>query len=226
VIIDLPRAAPAGLPVQVAGPRNANDISASAAGAIAELSRAPDAMAQPDHDSTDSKPVVVVIADNADLNAFVCQALSQRYRVRAALDGRSGLELARAHRPDLIVSDIMMPQLSGEQVLAEVRADPVLANTPVLILTARADDRSRLALLEAGANDFLPKPFQLGELQVRVDNLVNLRRAEAHLRTLRVTVERERIALELHRTVVQQLFAISLKLSLDPWTDFGAVGAG
>ncbi|OBB87073.1 ATP-binding protein [Mycobacterium sp. 852002-30065_SCH5024008] len=213
VVIDLPRAAPAGLPVQSAGPRNADGIRASAAGAIAELSRSPDALVQPDHDSTDSKPVVVVIEDNADLNAFVCQALSQRYRVKAALDGRSGLELARAHRPDLIVSDIMMPQLSGEQVLAEVRADPMLANTPVLILTARADDRSRLALLEAGANDYLPKPFQLGELQVRVDNLVNLRRAEAHLRTLRVVVERERIALELHRTVVQELFAISLKLS-------------
>lgn len=213
VIIDLPRAGPAGLPVQCAGPRNTGDISASAAGAIAELSRAPDAMAQLDHDSADSKPVIVVIEDNVDLNALVHQSLSQRYRVRAALDGRSGLELARTHRPDLIVCDIMMPQLSGEQVLAEVRADPMLANTPVLILTARADDRSRLALLEAGANDYLPKPFQLGELQVRVDNLVNLRRAEAHLRTLRVTVERERIALELHRTVVQQLFAISLKLS-------------
>ena len=108
----------------------------------------------------------------------------------------------------------MMPQLSGDQLLTEVRADRVLANTPVLILTARADDRSRLALLQAGANDYLPKPFQLGaQLQVRVDNLVNLRLAEAHVRTLRVASERERIALELHRTVIQRLFFISLQLS-------------
>ncbi|MGO9927912.1 MAG: ATP-binding protein [Mycobacterium sp.] len=213
VTVDLPRAAPAGLPVHAAGTVSADHASAGAAGAIAELTRAPSAPVQPEPDIADSKPVIVVIEDNADLNAFVCQALSRRYRVRAAFDGRSGLELVRSHRPDLIVCDIMMPQLSGDQLLTEVRGDPLLANTPVLILTARADDRSRLALLEAGANDYLPKPFQVGELQVRVDNLVNLRRAEAHLRTLRVASERERIALELHRTVVQRLFSISLKLS-------------
>lgn len=155
----------------------------------------------------------MVIEDNVDLNAFVCQALSPHYRVKAAFDGRSGLELARAHRPDLIVCDIMMPQLSGDELLHQVRADPVLANTPVLILTARADDQSRLALLQAGANDYLSKPFQLGELRARVDNLVNLRLAEAHTRTLRVAAERERIALELHRSVTQRLFLISLQLS-------------
>ena len=211
VIVDLPRAAPAGLPVHEADTRGADPASASAAGAIAELTRASNAPAEPD--VADSKPVIVVIEDNADLNAFVCQALSHRYRVKPAFDGRSGLELVRSHRPDLVVCDVMMPQLSGDQLLTEVRTDPVLANTPVLILTARADDPSRLALLEAGANDYLPKPFQLGELQVRVDNLVNLRRAEARLRTVRVANERERIALELHRTVIQRLFAISLKLS-------------
>lgn len=212
VIVDLPRAAPAGLPVLAAGTRSGHDTGI-AAGAIAELTPAPTAPAPRDRDSAATKPVVVVIEDNVDLNSFICQSLSDRYRIEAAFDGRSGLELARTHRPDLIVSDIMMPHLSGDQLLKEVRQDPVLANTPVLILTARADDVSRLALLEAGANDYLPKPFQLGELQARVNNLVDLRRAEAHLRTSRVAAERERIALELHRTVVQRLFAISLQLS-------------
>lgn len=224
VIVDLPRAAPAGLPVHSAGTGSADRASADAAGAIAELTRASKAPTGSQPDVADSKPVIVVIEDNADLNAFVCQALSQRYRVEPAFDGRSGLELVRSQRPDLVVCDVMMPQLSGDQVLAEMRADPALANTPVLILTARADDRSRLALLEAGANDYLPKPFQLGELQVRADNLVNLRRAEAHLRTVRVAHERERIALELHRTVIQRLFGISLKLSaLLPLTRVPAV---
>ncbi len=213
VIVDLPRAAPAGLPVCSAGMRSADGTSASAAAAIAELTGAAQAPARRDPDTTESKPVIVVIEDDVDLNDFVCHALSRQYRVEAAFDGQSGLELARAHRPDLIVCDIMMPRLSGDRLLTEVRADPVLTNTPVLILTARADDQSRLALLEAGANDYLPKPFQLSELHVRVNNLVNLRRAEAHLRTLRVASERERIALELHRTVVQRLFSISLQLS-------------
>ena len=213
VVVGLPRSAPAGLPVHAAGPDSAGRTSPDAAGAIAELTRIWNPPAQREPDIADSKPVIVVIEDNVDLNALVCQALSHRYRVKAAFDGRSGLELARSLRPDLIVCDIMMPQLSGDQLLTEVRADRVLANTPVLILTARADDRSRLALLQAGANDYLPKPFQLGELQVRVDNLVNLRLAEAHVRTLRVAGERERIALELHRTVIQRLFFISLQLS-------------
>lgn len=213
VIVDLPRSAPAGLPVHAAGPDSAERTRANAAGAIAELIRTSNPPTQREPDIADSKPVIVVIEDNIDLNALVYQALSHRYRVEPAFDGQSGLELARSLRPDLIVCDVMMPQLSGDQLLTEVRADPMLANTPVLILTARADDQSRLALLQAGANDYLPKPFQLGELQVRVDNLVNLRLAEAHLRTLRVASERERIALELHRTVIQRLFSISLLLS-------------
>ncbi|HYB34502.1 MAG TPA: ATP-binding protein [Mycobacterium sp.] len=213
VIVDLPQAAPAGLPVHAAAPHSADRTRIDAAAAIAELTPASNARAEREPEIADSKPVIVVVEDNVDLNAMVCQALSHRYRVEAAFDGRSGLELARSQRPDLIVCDIMMPQLGGDQLLTEVRADPVLANTPVLMLTARADDRSRLALLRAGANDYLPKPFQLGELQARVDNLVNLRLAEAHLRTLRVASERERIALELHRTVIERLFSIGLELS-------------
>lgn len=213
VIVDLPRLAPAGLPVQPASPRGDERSSPDPAGAIAEITAISTTSAHGEPDTADSKPVIVVIEDNVDLNAFVCQALSPHYRVKAAFDGRSGLELARAHRPDLIVCDIMMPQLSGDELLHQVRADPVLANTPVLILTARADDQSRLALLQAGANDYLSKPFQLGELRARVDNLVNLRLAEAHTRTLRVAAERERIALELHRSVTQRLFLISLQLS-------------
>ncbi|VBA59683.1 ATP-binding protein [Mycobacterium attenuatum] len=213
VIVDLPRLAPAGLPVHAATPHSTEHISPEAAGAIADITAISAASAQRESEIADSKPVIVVVEDNVDLNAFVCQALSPHYRVKAAFDGRSGLELARAYRPDLIVCDIMMPHLSGDELLNLVRADPALANTPVLILTARADDQSRLAVLRAGANDYLSKPFQLGELRVRVDNLVNLRLAEAHSRTLRVAAERERIALELHRSVIQRLFLISLQLS-------------
>jgi len=109
-----------------------------AAATIAELTPASNAPAEREPDIAGSEPVIVVVEDNVDLNAMVCQALSHRYRVEAAFDGRSGLELARSQRPDLIVCDIMMPQLGGDQLLTEVRADPVLANTPVLMLTARA----------------------------------------------------------------------------------------
>ncbi|WP_330255435.1 ATP-binding protein [Nocardia sp. NBC_00565] len=214
VVVDLPRTAPAGTPVRAAAPDAEQERqSLDPVAAIAELTTTADSPTGRPSVAAPSRPVVVVVEDNADLNAVIQQALSGRYRTLAASDGRSGLELARSCRPDLIICDIMMPLLSGDQLLAEVRADQVLANTPVLILSARADDESRLALLQAGANDYLPKPFTLSELHARVDNLVNLRLAEARLRTVRIAGERERIAIELHRTVIHRLFALSLQLS-------------
>ncbi|MGO4613863.1 ATP-binding protein [Nocardia sp. 2YAB30] len=214
VIVDLPRTAPAGTPVRaVASDTELERELRDPVESIAELTSMADSVPGRSPVAPPSRPVVVVVEDNADLNAVIRQALSGPYRVLAAFDGRSGLELARSCRPDVIISDIMMPRLSGDQLLAEVRADPLLANTPVLILSARADDQSRLALLRAGANDYLPKPFSLTELHARVDNLVNLRLAEARLRTVRIAGERERIAIELHRTVIHRLFSVSLQLS-------------
>ncbi|WP_169813484.1 ATP-binding protein [Nocardia vaccinii] len=213
ITIDLPVFAPVGTPVPAgtdgddAGARAAADDVRDEFPVMTTTSTAEPV------GRTRSKPVVVVIEDNPDLNRFVRQALSSRYQVLSAFDGRSGLDLARRNQPDLLVCDIMMPEMSGDELLIHVRADPKLTNTPVLILSARADDDSRLALLRAGANDYLPKPFELTELHARVDNLVNLRLAEARLRTLRIADERERIALELHRTVTHRLFALSMQLS-------------
>jgi PAS domain S-box-containing protein len=213
VVIELPRTAPAGAPIRTATHHDDHQHRVSdTAGDIAELDAA-SPLGTRQSPGPDAKPVIVLIEDNADLNAFVRQALAERYRVEVAFDGRSGLELARAQRPDLIVCDIMMPQLSGDQLLEQARADPRLADTPILILSARADDQSRLALLHAGANDYLSKPFQINELQARVDNLINARLAEANRRLLRIFDERERIALELHHTVVDRLFSIGVKLS-------------
>ncbi|MFF0488443.1 ATP-binding protein [Nocardia sp. NPDC004068] len=213
LVVDLPTRAPAGTPVRAdAAIRLSDERSAEAVAVLTDLApTVPDA--PPDTARPRSRPLVVVIEDNADLNTLVRQALSARYEVAAALDGFAGLELARARKPDLIVCDIMMPRLSGDDLLIRVRADPILATTPVLILSARADDATRLALLRAGANDYLAKPFGLDELQARVDNLVNLRLTEERLRALGIAGERERIALELHRTVTRRLFAIGLQLS-------------
>ncbi len=88
-------------------------------------------------------PEVLVVEDNADMNRFVCEALAPTYRVYSALDGAEGLELARSVKPDLIVCDFMMPNMSGDGLVREVRADPAIDSTPILILT-RATTR-RLA---------------------------------------------------------------------------------
>jgi signal transduction histidine kinase len=122
-------------------------------------------------------PVVLVVEDNADMSRFVARTLAPDLRVVVASDGRQGLEKAELVDPDLIISDVMMPGLSGDALLAELRARPELDAVPVLMLTARTDDALRARLLREGAQDYLQKPFYAEELRARVKNLVSLKRA-------------------------------------------------
>ncbi|HWD54378.1 MAG TPA: ATP-binding protein [Acidimicrobiales bacterium] len=158
-------------------------------------------------------PEVLVIEDNADMNRFVCEALAPTYRVYAALDGTEGLELARSVKPDLIVCDFMMPEMSGDGLVRAVRADPEIDSTPILILTARNDSAARIDVLRAGANDYLLKPFFQPELRARADNLVKVMQSERTLRALEMSNERDRIARDLHDLVIQRVFGAGMRLS-------------
>ncbi|MGY4103100.1 ATP-binding protein [Nocardia sp. R16R-3T] len=214
VVVEIPRAAPAGIPVLGTGaPMNTAGTAANVLAAVATPvgDTAVTAVSRPPV-STDQRPSILVIEDNPDLNTLVRESLSDSYEVASAFDGESGLELAKSSKPQLIVCDVMMPRMSGDEVVGRVRTDPELANTPILIVTARADDQSRLELVHAGANDYLQKPFDVAELRARVDNLVRLRQAEDQERAVRLIDERERIARELHKTVLHRLFDISMKL--------------
>jgi signal transduction histidine kinase len=105
------------------------------------------------------------------------ETLAPTYRTATARDGREGLETALALHPDLIISDIMMPGMSGEQLVHAVRAHPDLDGVPIVVLTAKADDELRVHLLGAGAQDYLVKPFAAAELRARVSNLITAKRA-------------------------------------------------
>jgi DNA-binding response OmpR family regulator len=97
------------------------------------------------------------------------------YTVRSAMDGETGLSLARSERPDLVVVDVMLPRLGGLEVVRAIRAeDPDL---PVLILSAKGQEADKVAGLERGADDYLVKPFGLKELLARIDALLRRRRA-------------------------------------------------
>ncbi len=158
-------------------------------------------------------PVVVVVEDNADMNQFVCEALATTYRVHAALGGRDGLVKARTLRPDLIVCDVMMPGLSGEQLVRAARLDARLERTPILILSARNDDALRVRFLHEGANDYLLKPFSVAELRARADNLIKVKLAEEHSRELRSVKDRDRIATDLNDQVIGRLSALGMRLA-------------
>ncbi|MET0385028.1 MAG: ATP-binding protein [Polyangiales bacterium] len=123
------------------------------------------------------RPLVLVVEDNADMNRFVCETLAVEYRTESALDGRTGLEKALRRVPDLILTDLMMPGMSGDQLVQAIRNSPELDDTPVVLLSARSDDALRARLLREGAQDFMLKPFAADELRARVANLISMKRA-------------------------------------------------
>jgi signal transduction histidine kinase len=120
--------------------------------------------------------LVLVIEDNREMSRFLAESLVPDYRVVTAFDGRQGLEQALEHHPDLILSDIMMPAMAGDALLRELRARPELADIPIVLLTAKADEELRVQLLREGAQDFITKPFAPEELRARVGNLIMVKR--------------------------------------------------
>lgn len=133
-------------------------------------------------------PLVLVVEDNPEMNAYLVEVLGDTCRVATAFDGREGLAQARALRPDLIVSDLMMPRLAGDRMVAELRGDAEIGDIPVVLLTARADEETRVRLLTAGVD--LTKPFSAGELRARVAGIVADRRRS--MQALRESEERVR----------------------------------
>src|SRR3712207_5006750 len=118
---------------------------------------------------------------------YVRHILSSRFEVEAVGDGRAALGAAEARRPDLLLADVMMPGLDGFGLLRAVRASPALRHLPVVMLSARAGEEARIEGLEAGADDYLVKPFSARELLARVAATLGMTRdrreaAEAALR--------------------------------------------
>ena len=124
----------------------------------------------------DDAPRILVVEDHPDVRTYVRDFLSTRYRVAEAADGEEGLAQARSIKPDLIVSDVMMPRMNGFDFCNAVKADPELEHIPVVLLTARASDESRQEGLVNKADAFLTKPFKGAELMVWVENLIDIRR--------------------------------------------------
>ena len=128
------------------------------------------------------KPVVLYVDDNPDLRQYVRGVLAPNYTVFLAVNGADGLEKARQLRPDLILSDLMMPVMTGTQLCQAVRTTPELDGLPFVLLTAKSGQESKIEGLEVGADDYLNKPFSEPELLARVKNLITMRRQQLRLR--------------------------------------------
>jgi signal transduction histidine kinase len=184
--VDLPLTAPPGAIVRESALAGTASFDAAHAlgGLVAESPATPAAVepaAKRSQVSANGAAFVLVVEDNADMRAFLCETLSGEYRVASAANGREGLEQAHQLRPDLIVTDMMMPDMSGEQLVQALRRDAAFDATPVIVLTARADHDLRVSLLRNGAQDYVMKPFSREELLARVRTFVALRRARRDL---------------------------------------------
>lgn len=165
------------LPIATDGGRGSGELVATEPLPAPTLSRA--AGRAPEGRRTSASAdvtTVLVVEDNADLLEFLREHLAGRFRVLTAANGVRGLEMARDHVPDLIISDVMMPEMDGQSLCEAVKGDADIGFVPVILLTARASRESRLAGLVGGADDYLTKPVDLAELLIRADNLIASRR--------------------------------------------------
>jgi PAS domain S-box-containing protein len=126
------------------------------------------------------RPLLLLAEDNADMRAYLSEALADDYEVVAARDGVEALATARSRRPDLVLADVMMPRLDGLELLRAVREDDTLADVPVVMLTARAGDEASVTGLGRGADDYVAKPFEMRHLRARLS--ANLARAHERAR--------------------------------------------
>jgi DNA-binding response OmpR family regulator/nitrogen-specific signal transduction histidine kinase len=120
--------------------------------------------------------VILVVEDNRDLRKYISQNLQDRYRILEAVNGSMGLEKAIESIPDLVVSDLMMPEMDGMEMCDLLKKDHRTDHIPVIMLTARADRDSKLDSYKTGADEYMIKPFDAEELQVRVKNLIEQRK--------------------------------------------------
>jgi PAS domain S-box-containing protein len=140
-----------------------------------------------------SEARILVADDNSDMRNYIRRLLGARWEVEAVSDGLAALVSLRARKPDLLLTDVMMPQLDGFELLRAVRGDPDLRDLPVLVLSARAGEEARVEGIAAGADDYVTKPFSARELIARVNTNLELARIRRNaMRELRESEARFR----------------------------------
>ena len=123
------------------------------------------------------KPQLLLIEDNKDVVSYIKSILKLDYEVQSAPDGKAGVDMALSIVPDIIISDVMMPEMDGYEVCETLKSDERTSHIPIILLTAKAADSDRIAGLKKGADAYLMKPFNKEELLVRLEKLLELRKA-------------------------------------------------
>jgi signal transduction histidine kinase/DNA-binding response OmpR family regulator len=142
---------------------------------------------------SNDRAFVLVVDDNADIRDYLCRLLGPHHELKVVGDGEAALAAIARRKPDLVLSDVMIPGLDGLELLKRLRADPRTNTIPIILLSARAGEESRVEGMRAGADDYLIKPFSARELLARVEAHLKMSRYRAHAtETLRASEERFR----------------------------------
>jgi signal transduction histidine kinase/DNA-binding response OmpR family regulator len=149
----------------------------------------------PENSALPTESLILLVEDNADLRSYLYESLEGDYQVAVAENGLQGFEKALELIPDLIVSDMMMPVMDGFSLCAKIRSDERTSHIPFVLLTARSTIESKLAGLELGADEYITKPFNIKEVQVRVRNLLEQRKNLRKSFSREVTVQPKNISI-------------------------------
>ncbi len=122
----------------------------------------------------EEKPLILVVEDQRELRKFVVENLGGNYRFLEAENGKQGVELALEYIPDVVVSDVMMPEMDGFQLTQTLKENDITSHIPIILLTAKSEQSNKIQGLETGADDYITKPFSISELALRVKNRIRL----------------------------------------------------
>jgi signal transduction histidine kinase/CheY-like chemotaxis protein len=136
------------------------------------------------HENSGKATSILIVDDNVDMIKYLVRILEPQYRIVTASNGHQALEKIIDKLPDLILSDIMMPGMDGVELLKRIKSNPETSSIPVMLLSARAGEESRIEGYDVGADDYLIKPFSAKELQARVKAQINISKTRTHLNTL------------------------------------------
>lgn len=167
--------------------------------------------------STSEMPYILVVDDNSDMQAYISNVLQrQGYQVRTASRGETALEMMQTYKPNLILTDLMMPGMSGMDLIQQVRQSDHLCRIPVVLLTAKVDDESRIEGVEQGADAYLGKPFNDRELLAEVRNLIALKANEQRVAELNQYLTESVLRRFLPASLVDKAAAGDLQVDLQP----------
>lgn len=138
----------------------------------ASLQRGTEELAEEDA----AKPIMVVVEDHPDLNNFICDYFEERFHCYQCFDGKEGLRLITELQPDIVISDLMMPDTDGNAMIRSLKQNDQLAHIPVVVLTAKAQTESKIELYESGVENYLVKPFDIQELNAIVGSILEQRK--------------------------------------------------